>query len=98
MVLLAGSKMPGAEIFAPKVLFSILYVALVSSALALLLLFKLLKVWGALKTSVVTYVVPIIALSSDFIINGRAPNIYEILGVGVIILSLYMIQFDKVKS
>jgi drug/metabolite transporter (DMT)-like permease len=95
VAILSGAKMPGKEILEPKVLFSIFYVALISSALALLLLFKLLKEWGALKASVATYLVPVIALGSDFILNGRAPNIYEVTGMLVIIFSLFLIQFDK---
>lgn len=93
-----GAPIPGKEILEPKVLFSIFYVALVSSALALLLLFKLLQVWGALKASVATYLVPVIAMGADFALNGRVPNIYEIAGVLVIIFSLFLIQFDKTNK
>ena len=93
--ILGGAKLPGREILQPTVLISIFYVALFSSAAALLLLFKLLQDWGALKVSVVTYAVPVIALGSDFIINGRLPSAYEICGVAVIIFSLFLIQFDK---
>ncbi|MDR0734167.1 MAG: DMT family transporter [Elusimicrobiota bacterium] len=96
--LLAGAKMPGREILQPKVLLSILYVALFSSAAALLLLFRLLKDWGALRVSAATYLVPVIALGSDFILNGRAPNICEAGGVVLIILSLILIQFEKKKA
>ncbi|MDR0953235.1 MAG: DMT family transporter [Elusimicrobiota bacterium] len=94
MMLLSGAKMPGREIFEPKVIISIFYVALFSSALALLLLFKLLKEWGALKASAATYLAPIIALAADFLLNGRAPNIYEIGGVIIIFLSLFLIQYE----
>jgi drug/metabolite transporter (DMT)-like permease len=96
--LLAGAKMPGREILQPKVLLSILYVALFSSAAALLLLFRLLKDWGALRVSMATYLVPIIALGADFVINGRAPNIYEACGVALIILSLALVQFESRKA
>jgi drug/metabolite transporter (DMT)-like permease len=95
---LAGAKMPGKEILEPKVLISVFYVALFSSAAALLLLFKLLKEWGALKASVATYLVPIIALGSDYILNGRIPGVYEVAGMFVIIFSLFLIQFDNDKN
>jgi drug/metabolite transporter (DMT)-like permease len=90
--------MPGREILQPKVLLSILYVALFSSAAALLLLFRLLKDWGALRVSLATYLVPIIALGADFIINGRVPGIYDACGVVLIILSLTLVQFDRKRA
>jgi len=98
MMLLGGAKMPGKEILEPKVLFSIFYVAIFSSAIALLLLFKLLKAWGALRASVVTYLVPIISLGTDFAVNGRVPGVYEIAGVFVIIFSLFLVQFGGAKQ
>ena len=96
LCILSGAKLPVmAEVLQPKVIISILYVAFFSSAIALLLLFKLLKEWGALRASVVTYFVPVIALGSDFVLNGRLPNAYEACGVVVIVISLVLIQFDK---
>lgn len=94
--LLAGLKMPSLEqVLSPKVIISVLYVALGSSAAALLLLMKLLKEWGALRASIATYFVPFIALGSDFLLNGRIPTKYEIIGMLIIIVSLVLIQFDK---
>ncbi|MDR1684045.1 MAG: DMT family transporter [Elusimicrobiota bacterium] len=98
VMILAGAKMPGKELLQPKLLFALFYVALVSSALALLLLFKLLKEWGALRASLATYVVPFIALGSDFLINGRVPTGYELAGMIIIILSLALIQFDRTNK
>jgi len=96
--LLAGAHMPGKEIFQPKVFISILYVAIFSSAVALLLLFKLLKSWGALKASVVTYFVPFVAVGSDMALNGRIPDKFEIIGLLIIVVSLLMIQSDGKKK
>jgi len=93
--LAAGSHLPGKEILQPKVIISILYVAIFSSAVALLLLFKLLSVWGALKASAVTYFVPFVAIGSDMLLNGHVPGKYEVTGLLIIILSLVLIQCEK---
>ena len=94
--LLAGPKLPSLEqVLSPKVIISVLYVALCSSAAALLLLMKLLKEWGALRASMATYLVPFIAVGSDFLMNGRIPDKYEVIGMIIIIVSLVLIQFDK---
>ena len=96
---LAGAHLPGKEIFQPKVFISIIYVAIFSSAVALLLLFKLLKAWGALKASVVTYFVPFVAVGSDLLLNGRVPDKYEVIGLMIIVVSLLLIQGgDKKKA
>lgn len=92
VALIIGEPLPSSEIFAPKVLISMLYVGVCSSALALLLLYKLLKEWGALKASAATYFVPIVAVALDYILNGTVPGIYTITGMVVIIISLVLIK------
>ncbi len=96
VALIARAPLPSLEqALAPKVVISIFYVALCSSAAALLLLMKLLKEWGALRASLATYFVPFIAVGSDFLLNGRVPGKYEVIGMVIIIASLVLIQFDK---
>ena len=90
--LIVGEPLPSAAIFEPKVAISMLYVGICSSALALLLLFKLLKEWGALKASAATYFVPVIAVALDYILNGVVPGAYTITGMAVIIISLLLIK------
>ena len=90
--LIAGEPLPSSAIFEPKVLISMLYVGICSSALALLLLYKLLKEWGALKASAATYFVPIVAVALDYILNGTIPGTYTITGMVVIIISLVLIK------
>ena len=90
--LIMGEPLPSSEIFSPKVLISMLYVGVCSSALALLLLYKLLKEWGALKASAATYFVPIVAVALDYILNGTIPGAYTISGMVVIIISLLLIK------
>lgn len=92
VALLSGESLPSSAIFEPKVLVSMLYVGICSSALALLLLYKLLKEWGALKASAATYFVPVVAIALDYILNGTVPGVYTITGMIVIIISLVLIK------
>ncbi len=92
VALIIGEPLPSSEIFAPKVFVSMLYVGICSSALALLLLYKLLKEWGALKASAATYFVPIVAVALDYILNGVVPGIHTITGMVIIIVSLLLIK------
>ena len=84
--------MPSFAIFEPKVFVSMLYVGICSSALALLLLFKLLKEWGALKASAATYFVPVVAVTLDYVLNGVVPGGHTITGMVMIIVSLLLIK------
>ncbi len=92
VALLSGESLPSPAIFEPKVLVSMLYVGICSSALALLLLFKLLKEWGALKASAATYFVPIVAVGLDYLLNGVVPGVHTITGMAMIIVSLLLIK------
>lgn len=92
VVFIVGEPLPSTAIFEPKVLISMLYVGICSSALALLLLFKLLKEWGALKASAATYFVPIVAVALDYLLNGVVPTSHAISGMALIIVSLLLIK------
>ncbi|WP_424245600.1 drug/metabolite transporter (DMT)-like permease [Elusimicrobium posterum] len=76
----------------PKVLGSMVYVGVFSSAIAFLLLLTLIKRLGATRASAATYVVPLISLCLDFIDTGRIPALIEIGGTALIIFSLVLIQ------
>ncbi len=83
---------PSWEVFNTKLILSILSAGILSSAVAFLLMVELIKRWGATRMASVTYFSPIIAMGSDMIARGRMPNHYEIIGMGIIFISLWLIQ------
>ena len=89
--------LPSWELFDTKLILSILSAGVLSSAVAFLLMVELIKRWGATRMASVTYFSPIIAMGSDMIARGRMPNRYEIIGMGVIFISLWLIQ-KKVEA
>jgi len=75
------------------VLFTELYLGAVSTSLAFMLFYRLIRAWGSVRASTVTYVIPIAALGLDLALNGSIPKMNEIFGVaaitaGVVILNL----------
>lgn len=71
---------------------STLYLGVGSTSIAFVLFYRLIKAWGAVRASTVTYVIPVAALFFDFIINHKAPSLSEAAGVlivtaGVVILN-----------
>lgn len=93
--LLSGLQMPGKELLRPGLIFSVLYVSIFSTAVALLLLLKLIKDWGALKASAVVYLIPVVTVSGAFLLNGRMPRALEVVGAVLVIGALLLMRNRK---
>ena len=75
----------------PAAAISLVYLGVFSTAIAFLIYFHLIREWGAVRASAVTYVAPIIAVFWDYVFFRNIPNRFEILGVlavlsGVVLL------------
>lgn len=94
LLLIAGltEPFPSAEAFTAKVIISIISAGVFSSAVAFLLMIALIKRWGATRMASVTYFTPIVAMGSDIIARGRTPNGLELVGMGILFISLFLIQ------
>lgn len=83
---------PAPSVFSLTVILSIISAGVFSSAIAFLLMLKLLRCWGATRTSSVNYFVPVIAMLGDIIFLHRIPAGNELLGLCIIFVSLWLIQ------
>ena len=83
---------PPISAFTGKVLVSIGIAGVFSSAVAFLLMVILLKNWGATRMASVTYFVPVVAMATDLLFRGRFPHTLELVGLGLILISLTLIQ------
>ena len=77
---------------------AVIYLGLFSNAIAWMIYFYLTKSWGAVRTSSVTYLVPIIALVVDIVIFKRIPTILEVSGVLIIFAGVFLIQSSSPKK
>ena len=84
--------MPTPHAFTGKVIVSIIVAGVFSSAVAFLLMVTLIKRWGATRMASVTYFSPIIAMLTDMIFRGRMPHGAELVGMGFVFISLWLIQ------
>ena len=71
---------------------SIISAGVFSSAVAFLLMVALIKRWGATRMASVTYFTPVVAMGSDIIARGRIPSGLELVGLGILFVSLFLIQ------
>ncbi|MBR2865037.1 MAG: DMT family transporter [Elusimicrobiaceae bacterium] len=83
---------PAVQDFSAKVIVSILFAGVFSSAIAFLLMLALIKRWGATRMASVTYFTPVVAMLADFIFLQRVPSGQEFVGLAIIFLSLFLIQ------
>lgn len=83
---------PAASSFSGKVILSIVIAGVFSSAVAFLLMVALIQRWGATRMASITYFTPIIAMGTDMIFRHRMPHGIEIIGMGLIFISLWLIQ------
>lgn len=78
--------------YSVSVWLSILVVSLLSTALAYVILFKIIKTAGASNTSLTTFIIPIFAIAIGTIFLGERFEFNEIIGVFLILLGLAFIQ------
>lgn len=83
---------PAISKFSSKVIISIICAGVISSAVAFLLMVELIKRWGATRMASVTYFTPIIAMVLDIFALRRYPATYEIIGLFIIFIGLFLIQ------
>lgn len=66
------------------------WLGIVGSGLAYLLFFRLIGSWGATRTSLVTYVMPIVGIALGVLVLGERLDLAEILGAALIIGGLVL--------
>ena len=91
--LLEGS--PAALTPSPAAAGAVLYLGLCSTAVAFLIFFRLIRDWGSLKASVVTYVMPVVTLALDRLFFGRWPRPSEAAGAAVVLAGVLLLHSGK---
>jgi len=82
-----------AAVFAgPAPVLAVAYLGLFSTAAAFLIYFHLIREWGAVRASAVTYVAPIIAVFWDYVFFGNVPRTSELLGVAAILAGVVLMH------
>ena len=82
----------------PAAVVSILYLGIFSTALAFLIYFHLIREWGAVRASAVTYVAPIIAVFWDYVFFRNVPDRFEIVGVLLVLSGVVLLHSPAPKA
>jgi drug/metabolite transporter (DMT)-like permease len=65
--------------------FAVAWLGMLGSGVAYMLYFRLIRAWGATRTTLVTYVMPIVGITLGVIILGEQLHVAEIAGAALII-------------
>ncbi len=71
-----------------RTLWSMIYLGLVSNGICWIFYMRLMRRIGAVRSSSVTYVLPLVAIMIDLIYFGALPRAVELLGSGIIIVGI----------
>jgi drug/metabolite transporter (DMT)-like permease len=88
----------GVVLGSPVAIVSILYLGVCSTAIAFLIYFHLIREWGAVRASAVTYVVPVVALFWDYVFFRNVPPPSEIVGVMAVLAGVWLLHAPAPKS
>ena len=82
----------------PAAVVSIVYLGVFSTAIAFLIYFHLIREWGAVRASAVTYVAPIIAVFWDFVFFRNVPSRFEIAGVLAVLSGVVLLHAPAAQA
>jgi drug/metabolite transporter (DMT)-like permease len=82
----------------PSNMIALFYLSFISTTLAFIIFFKLIKEIGSVEASSVTFFVPAIALILDILINSHVLDITEAIGTLIIFLSMILLKERRSKS
>ena len=79
----------------PRPIGAVIYLGILGSAVAFVVYFKLLKQMSAISLSLLIYIIPIIAVITDFIFFDEMLHLRSIIGMGIIFMGIWITQMNK---
>lgn len=78
-----------------KIVLAFIYLGLVATAISWTIYFYLIKEWGAVRTTSVLYIVPVLAIIWDFLFLHIYPTQHELIGMFAILIGVTLIQWTR---
>jgi len=92
VALVSGEKFEWSTVFVPPVFGSLLFLGCLSGATALLIYYALIREIGAVKTSAITYLIPVAAVVLDLILLNTKLDLSSLVGAGLILTGILFIR------
>jgi drug/metabolite transporter (DMT)-like permease len=81
-----------------RVVTSVLYMGIIASALAFVVYYKLLQNMSAISLSLIIYIIPIVALFSDYLFFKKIPSLHSFIGMLVIFSGIWLSRKTNRKT
>jgi drug/metabolite transporter (DMT)-like permease len=75
-----------------------LYLGVMSTSIAFMMFYRVIRAWGAVRAATVTYIVPAAALGFDLILNGHAPRASDLLGIVCVTAGVVALNWPARKA
>lgn len=89
---LAALNVPTAQMFSPSVVMAILFLGLVTTGFAYFLYFRVLEQLGPVRTSTVSFLIPVFALLWGWLFLGEPITAANVLGGAMVLLGVACVQ------
>ena len=86
------TERPLAEMPAPEALFAVIWLGLLGSGLAYLAFFRILAVWGATRTSMVAYLLPVYGIALGALVLSEPIAITTLIGTVLVIAGIALVN------
>jgi drug/metabolite transporter (DMT)-like permease len=91
-VLAFATEHPLAQVPAPEALFAVVWLGLLGSGLAYLAFFRILQTWGATRTSLVAYLLPVYGIALGALVRHEPISVSTLAGTVLIIAGIALVN------
>ena len=88
LLMLSLEGLPPLTAWTPTAILSVVWLGLFGSSLAYLAFFRLLQTWGATRTALLAYILPVVGIVLGVAVRNEQIDIRAILGTGLILLGI----------
>jgi drug/metabolite transporter (DMT)-like permease len=82
----------------PKAMVGVFYLSFCSTTLAMLMFYHLIHEWGSVKAASLNYLIPFVAIAVDALVLNRWPNVFEWIGVCLIVTALILVHRHRTQT
>jgi drug/metabolite transporter (DMT)-like permease len=88
LLMLSLEGIPPASAFTPQAILAVVWLGVFGSSLAYLAFFKLLQDWGATRTALLAYLLPVVGIILGVLVRNEQIDVRAIAGTGLILLGI----------
>ena len=95
---LAAGELPGNSVLDPTAVVTVVYLGVFSTAIAFYIFFYILESHGAFQTSLVSYLVPVVATLVGVFVLGESINTLTVAGFGLVAVGFVLLKREALMS